>query len=62
MSSALKDVRGLAAFTVVLCSMVGFVALTISGDDSAAKEMAAVFGVPALTFLFGLASKPITNN
>ena len=62
MRLATQDSRGIAAIAVILLAMVGFVALTISGDIDQAEQIATIFGLPALTFLFGLASDPFATS
>jgi hypothetical protein len=58
MKNAMLDIRGIIAATIAALAMIGFVVLSLSGDAEQAKELAALFGLPALTFLFGLASDP----
>ena len=50
MNNALRDIRGLSAFVVTILSIVGFVVLTVAGEGDAARDLAMVFGGPALAF------------
>lgn len=61
MKAALNDIRGAFALILAILSLVGFIVLTITGDNEQGRELAALFGLPSITFLFGLGSDPYTD-
>lgn len=55
---ALRDVRGVAAALLAIGAVVGFVVLSALGSSEDAQSLLVSIGMPAATFLFGLASDP----
>jgi uncharacterized membrane protein YdcZ (DUF606 family) len=60
MNKALKDTRGAAAAVALIGSIVGFVLLVALNHQSDAEHLLATVAAPALMFIVGLGSEPVS--